>query len=125
MAILRNLDFIFHKHGVNRLILKKIYRPRPGSPFVKFRRADGSSRYVWCTFSEHQVDLNIDSPAVKRKFRRDIHKLEEWGVKLLRLDAVAYSGKRRGTNNFMIPETAKFIRWLARHAHNHGMKNYP
>jgi sucrose phosphorylase len=121
----RNLDFIFHKHGVNRLILKKIYRPRPGSPFVKFKRFDGSSRLLWCTFSPDQIDLNIKSSAVRRKFRRDIKYLEKLGVKYLRLDAVAYAGKRRGTNNFLIPETLNFIKWLAKHAHGHGMKIIP
>lgn len=124
-TIIRHWDFVFHKHGVNRLILKKIYRPRPGSPFVKYLRQDGSSRYLWCTFSPDQIDLNIKSPAVKRKFRRDICFLENLGVKYARLDAVAYVGKRRGTNNFMIPETVKFITSLARHAHNHNLLVIP
>ncbi|MDA3840751.1 MAG: sucrose phosphorylase [Patescibacteria group bacterium] len=125
VTIMRNLDFIFHEQGVNRLILKKIYRPRPGSPFVKFIRADGSKRYLWCTFSPEQIDLNIKSLAVRRKFRRDIRFLETLGVKYLRLDAVAYAGKQRSTNSFLIPRTYIFIKWLARHAHHHGMKVVP
>jgi sucrose phosphorylase len=124
-TVARNLDFIFHKQGVNRLILKKIYRPRPGSPFVKFKRADGRTRYLWCTFSPDQIDLNIDSQAVRRKFRRDIKHLEWLGARYVRLDAVAYAGKRRGTNNFLIPETHNFIKWLAKHAHNHGLTVIP
>jgi sucrose phosphorylase len=124
-TILRNLDFIFHKHGVNRLALKKIFRPRPGSPFVQYERGDGSKRYLWCTFSPNQIDLNIKSVAVKRKFRRDIRHLEGLGVNCLRLDAVAYVGKQRGTTNFMIPKTINFITWLAKHAHEHKMLVLP
>lgn len=120
-TIVRNFDFIFHKHGVNRLILKKIYRPRPGSPFVKFVRNDKKALYIWCTFSPCQVDLNIDSRGVRRKFKRDIEYLSKLGVKFLRLDAVGYVGKRRGTNNFLIPKTIRFIKWIADVAHDNKM----
>lgn len=125
MVIVRNLDFIFHKHGVSRLILKKIYRPRPGSPFVKFIRGDGKIRYLCCTFSPDQIDLNIKSSGVRKKFKRDIKFLADHGVRYLRLDAVGYAGKRRGTNNFLIPETINFIKWLSRIAHRYGMKVIP
>lgn len=118
---LRGIDFIFHKDGVNRLILKKIYRPRPGSPFVKFKRDDGKIRYIWCTFSPEQIDLNIDSSGVRRKFIRDIKYLSELGVKYLRLDAFAYTGKMRGTNNFLIPKSIRFLKWLADKAHEQGL----
>ncbi|PLX27822.1 sucrose phosphorylase [Candidatus Parcubacteria bacterium] len=124
-TFLRNVDIIFHKHGVNKLILKKIYRPRPGSPFVKFKRRDGSTRYLWCTFGPGQIDLNIKSEAVRRKFSRDIKFLESIGADTIRLDAVAYAGKKRGTNSFFIKETKNFIKWLAKHSHNHNMMVVP
>lgn len=125
MVIIRNFDFIFHEHGVSRLILKKIYRPRPGSPFIKFIRGDGKIRYLCCTFSPDQIDLNIKSNGVRRKFKRDIAFLSDLGVRYLRLDAVGYVGKRRGTNNFLIPETINFIKWISKIAHKHNMKVIP
>ncbi|MEA3449731.1 MAG: sucrose phosphorylase [Patescibacteria group bacterium] len=123
--ILRNLDFIFHKHGINRIILKKIYRPRLGSPFVPFRRKDGTQRYLWCTFSSDQIDLNTESAAVRKKFQRDIKYLSKLGVKYIRLDAAAYAVKRKGTSNFLIPETTKLINWLCKISHKHGMEVLP
>lgn len=125
-TFLREIDFIFHKHGVNKLVLKKIYRPRPGSPFVKFKRADGKSRYIWCTFSREQIDLNIDSQSVRKKFWKDLKHLSiDLGVKYIRLDAVAYVGKMRGTNNFLIPKTIRFIEWVSEKAHNNGLVVIP
>jgi sucrose phosphorylase len=124
-TILRNFDLVFHKHGVNRLVLKKIYRPRPGSPFVKYKFRNGRSSFFWCTFSSEQIDLNIHSPAVRRKFQRDIAHLADLGVKYLRLDAVGYAAKQRGTNNFLIPETINLIKWLGRQAHKHNMQIIP
>jgi sucrose phosphorylase len=121
----RRYDFIFHKDGVNRFCLKKIYRPRPGDPFVPFRFADGSLKYVWCTFSPDQVDLNIKSPAVRRKFKRNIAQLAAVGAKILRLDAVGYVAKKRGTSSFLIKETYHFIRWLGRQAHQQGVAVLP
>jgi sucrose phosphorylase len=121
----RRYDFIFHKDGVNRFWLKKIYRPRPGDPFVPFRFADGSLKYVWCTFSPDQVDLNIKSPAVRRKFKRNIAQLAAVGAKILRLDAVGYVAKKRGTSSFLIKETYRFIRWLGRQAHQQGVAVLP
>lgn len=126
LTFLRGIDFILHKHGVNKLVLKKIYRPKPGSPFIKFIGDDGKKKYIcWCTFSPEQIDLNIKSSAVRKKFARDIKYLNLLGVKYIRLDAVAYTGKMRGTNNFLIPQTINFIGWLSKQAHQNEMKVVP
>lgn len=120
IGTLRHYDPIFHKDGVNRFILRKIYRPRPGSPFVSFKFADGSSRKLWCTFSPEQIDLNIKSRGVRRKIKRDITNIAKNGCKIIRLDAVGYIGKQRGTDNFLIKESFNFIKWMAKIAHNNG-----
>ncbi len=124
-TFLRGIDFIFHKHGVNKLILRKIYRPRPGSPFVRFMRDDGKKEYIWCTFSPEQVDLNIDSKGVRKKFMRDVRHLKKLGVKYLRLDAVAYAGKMRGTNSFLIPKAIHFLEWLSDYCKKNKIKVIP
>jgi len=122
---MRRLDFIFHKNGINRLSLHKIYRPRPGSPFIKFKLINGANRYLLCTFSADQIDLNIKNVAVKKKFIGDIKYLKQLGISFLRLDAVAYTGKKRGTNNFLIPETIAFIKWLSKQASKENIKIVP
>lgn len=121
----RKLDFIFHKNGVNKFALKRIYRPRTGSPFEEFLFADGKKRSLWCTFSRDQIDFDIYNLEVKSLIERWIENLAKKGVSLLRLDAVGYCAKKKGTTSFMIPETYKAIEWLADIAHRNGMKVLP
>jgi sucrose phosphorylase len=122
---LRRLDIVFHKGGVNRFVLKKIYRPRPGTPFVEFKLKDGTIRNIWCTFSADQIDLDINNPEVKNHFKKTLIFLAERGIRLVRLDAVGYAAKERGTNNFLIPETYQLIEDLTRIAHQRGIKILP
>ncbi len=121
----RRVDFIFHLQGVNKFVLQKIYRPRLGSPFESFEFRDGKKKALWCTFSKKQVDLDIKSAGVRRKIKKWIENLANNGVDLLRLDAVGYSAKKRGTTSFMIPETYEFIKWLGKIAHKNGMETLP
>lgn len=121
----RKLDIIFHKHGVNRALLKKIHRPRPGSPFISFVFADKTTRYFWCTFSKDQVDLDVHNPGVRKLFHDAIVNASKNGVTFLRLDAVGYACKRRGTNNFLLPETYDLIASLSDRAHHNRIKILP
>lgn len=121
----RRHDILFHKDGVNRLVLREIYRPRPGSPFVRFSFQNGEEKELWCSFSDDQIDLDINNPGVRKVLQNTIELLAEKGTKGIRLDAVGYVGKRRGTSNFMIPETCQFIEWLAGVAHQQEMYVLP
>lgn len=121
----RKIDIIFHKQGVNRMLLKKIYRPRPGSPFIPFTFANKTTRYLWCTFSKDQIDLDVSNPSVRKMFRDAIVHAAQNGISLIRLDAVGYACKRRGTNNFLLPETYDLIASLSEIAHRHGVKILP
>lgn len=121
----RDVDRFFHSAGVNKFSLKKIYRPRTESPFVPFIFGDGSVKYLWCTFTRNQVDLDVYNNGVKRLLESYIIKLAENGIKMIRLDAVGYVIKKRGTNSFMLPETFDFINWLGTIAHNNGVMVLP
>jgi len=125
LNLLRRVDFVFHEQGVNKFVLEKIYRPRLGSPFEKFIFADGKKRSVWCTFSKKQIDLDIKNRRVRKMIQKWIENLGSQGVKLLRLDVTGYCSKKRGTTSFMIPEIYKFIRWLAKVAHDNNMLVLP
>jgi len=56
-------------------------------------------RWVWTTFNEYQWDLNYGNPAVLGEMLDIILFLANQGVEILRLDAVAFMWKRRGTDS--------------------------
>ncbi len=116
----RNADKIFHSFGVDKFLLKKIYRPRIKSPFVPFIFKDRSVKYLWCTFTKNQIDLDIYNDNIKKLLKTYITKLTYNGIKIIRLDAAGYLIKKRGTSSFMLPETRKVISWLGKVAHNNG-----
>ncbi|MBD3300756.1 MAG: sucrose phosphorylase [Candidatus Moranbacteria bacterium] len=125
LNIIRHIDIIFHKGGVNRITLKKIFRPRPGSPFVTFKFQDKTKKNLWCTFSSDQLDLDIKNEKVLEIFKNILSFFKEKKVKMVRLDAVGYAAKERDTRNFMIPQTYKFIAWLSDQAHQNGILALP
>jgi sucrose phosphorylase len=122
---MRKHDKVFHTHGVRHGVLRKIYRPRAGSPFVEFTFANGKTRHLWCTFSPDQVDMDVMNPEVRALFEQIISHHARNGIRVLRLDAVGYAVKRRGTDSFNIPETYKFITWLADTAHKYNINILP
>jgi len=110
----RRRDKIFHLTGINKLYLKKIYRPRFESPLVKFKFKNRQEKYLWCTFTKSQVDLDVNNHQVKKILKSYIVKLAQNKINIIRLDAVGYVIKKRGTPSFLLPETKDFIRWISR-----------
>ena len=106
--------------GVTDDELAAIYRPRPGAPFTS-REIAGEPVDVWTTFTSDQIDLNVEHPAAWAYLMTVLDRLAENGVRLVRLDAVGYAVKRRGTNCFMLPETFDLIARLRTEAHRRGM----
>jgi len=102
-----------------------LYRPRPESPFREHTFGDGTKKKLFSTFSIDQIDLDTENPEVLSLLASYIDQLADAGVDLLRLDALGYARKRRGTNSFMIPETYEFIQWLAEKAHARGVAILP
>jgi len=101
--------------------VKKVYRPRPGSPFTTITLDDGSSYDFWTTFSPQQLDINVESPAGRAYLESILTKFEQAGVQGVRLDAAGYAIKRRGTNCFMLPETFEFLADLQNSASRRNM----
>jgi sucrose phosphorylase len=69
-------------------------------------------RHVWCTFSEDQLDLDYRNPDVFVDLLRTVDTLLANGVRLLRLDAVAYVWKEPGTSSVHLPQTHDLVRLL-------------
>ena len=72
----------------------------PGS----FTWDDGLGRWVWTTFNSWQWDVNWANPDVLVEYAEIITFLANQGVEVLRLDAIAFTWKRLGTNCQNQPE---------------------
>ncbi|MDO8108424.1 sucrose phosphorylase [Isoptericola sp. b441] len=102
--------------GATEEDLAGIYRPRPGLPFT-LMTLGGRRRLVWTTFTSEQIDLDLRQPQAWDYVASVIDTMTRAGVRLLRLDAVGYTGKEPGTSCFMTPSTYALTDRIARYAH--------
>ncbi|MGM0453249.1 MAG: alpha-amylase family glycosyl hydrolase [Thermodesulfobacteriota bacterium] len=63
-----------------------------------------AQKWVWTTFNDFQWDLNYANPAVFRAMAEEMFFLANVGVRVLRLDAVAFIWKKMGTSCENLPE---------------------
>jgi sucrose phosphorylase len=102
--------------------LAAIHRPRPTPPFTEFTFADGTRRLVWTTFTDRQVDIDVEHERGWNHLLGILDRFRAGGVTIVRLDAVGYAIKRAGTSCFMLPETFDFIDRLTAACHERGMR---
>ncbi|GGD46226.1 sugar phosphorylase [Sinisalibacter lacisalsi] len=96
----------------------QVVRPRT-TPLLREVETSRGVRHVWCTFSHDQVDLNFANPEVLLEILRIIRLHVDAGVRIVRLDAVAFVWKREGTRCIHLEEThaiVKLLRLLANFA---------
>ena len=79
-----------------------IYKRKPRAPYITAQFADGTEEKIWCTFSEEQIDLNVDKKATLQYFADTLRDLCRHGASIIRLDAFAYAVKRADTSCFFI-----------------------
>ncbi|MEL6215741.1 MAG: alpha-amylase family glycosyl hydrolase, partial [Pseudomonadota bacterium] len=72
--------------------ISQVVRPRSTPMRHRVETADGE-RWVWCTFGPDQVDLDFGNAEVLIRFIEIIRFYLEHGVRVLRLDAVAFLWK--------------------------------
>lgn len=101
------LSSVFPRGATERQ-LTAIFRPRHGLPFTAMRLGD-RLRYVWTTFTPHQVDIDVRSEPGRAYLQSILHAVTGAGVSAVRLDAVGYAIKTKGTSCFMTPQTFDFI----------------
>lgn len=99
--------------------LARIYRPRPGLPFTPMVVGD-RKRLIWTTFTAQQVDLDVRTAPFWTYITSVIDALVDGGVSMIRLDAVAYTGKVAGTSCFMTEESASLVERISGYAHARG-----
>ncbi len=91
--------------------LTQVVRPRTSSLLRETQTLDGP-KHVWCTFSHDQVDLNFSNPNVFLEMVKIVRRYLEQGVRIFRLDAVAFLWKELGTDCLHLPQTHEFVRLL-------------
>ena len=91
--------------------LSDVVRPRT-TPLLREVEAVDGQRFVWCTFSPDQVDLDFRNPDVLKQFVSIIRQYMDAGVRIFRLDAVAFLWKVPGTSSLNLEETHEVVRLL-------------
>ena len=86
-----------------------VVRPRTSPLLTKTRTRDGEA-HVWTTFSADQVDLNWQNPEVFFEFLDILLLYISKGMRIARLDAVAFLWKTLGTNCIHLPETHEMVK---------------
>lgn len=82
--------------------IELIYKRKPKEPFVDAHFTDGTIEKVWSTFSEEQIDLNVDTETTRTFIKDTLSFLADKGAAVIRLDAFAYAIKRLDTNCFFV-----------------------
>lgn len=91
--------------------LSAVVRPRTSPLLAEVETLEGK-RYVWCTFSHDQVDLNFANPQVLKEMLGIIKFYLEREVRTFRLDAVAFLWKEIGTPCINHPKTHEMVRLM-------------
>ncbi|MFA3792319.1 sugar phosphorylase [Aliiglaciecola sp. SL4] len=88
-----------------------VVRPRT-SELLRETKTENGIKKVWCTFSHDQVDFDFQNPKVLGAFVEIIRQYLDHGVRIFRLDAVAFLWKKSGTTCINLEKTHEVIRLL-------------
>lgn len=91
--------------------VSRVVRPRTSDLTMPVKTVQGEQQ-IWCTFSHDQVDFDFSNPAVLLEFIKIIRLYLDRGVRIFRLDAVAFTWKRSGTTCINLPEAHDLVRLL-------------
>ena len=101
--------YFFTKHS--SFDVSRVVRPRTSDLTMPVATSEGVQQ-VWCTFSHDQVDFDFSNPDVLLEFTRIVRLYLDRGVRIFRLDAVAFTWKRSGTTCINLPEAHDLVRLL-------------
>ncbi len=89
----------------------KVVRPRDHNLLSEIKFLN-EKKFLWCTFSHDQIDLNFKNPEVLLEFINLILTFASYGIKIFRLDAVAFIWKQSGTTCLNLTQTHEIIKLL-------------
>lgn len=110
--------------------IEKIFLRRK-EPFSDFTiEATGQLTRLWTTFGKgapsRQIDIDVNSTIARDLLTEFMTTLSGNGVQIVRLDAVGYVIKKRGTTCFFVePEIYRFLEWIADLASSRGIQLLP
>jgi sucrose 6(F)-phosphate phosphorylase len=96
----------------------KIFLRRPEHPFSNIAIEEtGQVERVWTSFGKEtpteQIDIDVQSELAQELLAGSLAHFAQQGVKIVRLDAVAYVTKRAGTSCFFVePDIYQFLEWI-------------
>ena len=90
---------------------EEVVRPRSSDLFQDIE-INNQKKYLWCTFSHDQIDLNFKNPDVLLFFIKLIYLYLVQGIKVFRLDAVAFLWKEKSTNCLNLPQTHEVVKLI-------------
>ena len=102
--------------------IEKIFLRRT-EPFSNYTiEGTGKVETVWTSFGKttpsEQIDLDVNSIKAREILTNFLTNFSNNNIKMVRLDAVGYVVKKRGTSCFFIePEIYKFLNWFKEQAH--------
>lgn len=91
--------------------LTKVVRPRT-SPLLLEVETISVNKFVWCTFGHDQIDVDFSNPDVLLEYVSILHFYLTKGIKVIRMDAVAFIWKKIGTSCINLPETHEIVKLL-------------
>lgn len=89
--------------------ISQVVRPRASALAQEVQTKQGE-KYVWCTFSPSQVDLNFSNPDVLLEFIHILRFYMEQDIRTIRLDAIAFLWKKIGTACINLPQTHEIVK---------------
>lgn len=110
---------------IDRIFLR---RPIPFSDYLI--QETGELKRLWTTFGKNtpseQVDIDVNSKSARDLFSKALSNYSKSKVKGVRLDALPYVIKKRGTACFFVePEIFEFLGWVKEVAGSHGIQLLP
>ena len=91
--------------------LSQVVRPRT-SPLLQAVETSDGIKHVWCTFSHDQIDFDFRNPELLMEFLKIIRFYLDRGIRIFRLDAVAFIWKTPGTTCLNLSQTHQIVRLL-------------
>ena len=91
--------------------IDKVVRPRTTPLFTPFD-FNGEKKYVWTTFSDDQVDVNLNDTEMMKYILKSFFLYIKNGAKYFRVDAVPFMWKKFGTNCSHLHKTHLVVQLL-------------
>lgn len=113
------------QEDIDKMFLRRTH------PFSGFNVGKTGKRVdVWTTFGRQepseQIDIDVHSETTRKLLTTFMENFRDNGIKIVRLDAVGYVIKKKGTSCFFVePEIYQFLDWISEMAHSMNIELLP